>query len=67
MIFAFSYFYTFLSMNPEEMSKNLNKNGGYIPGVRPGADTSGYISKTLSRVTLVGSVFLVILAGHLLV
>ena len=63
LIFAFSYFYTFLSMNPEEMSKNLNKNGGYIPGVRPGADTSGYISKTLSRVTLVGSVFLVILAG----
>ena len=61
LIFAFSY--TFLSMNPEEMSKNLNKNGGYIPGVRPGADTSGYISKTLSRVTLVGSVFLVILAG----
>ena len=63
LIFAFSYFYTFLSMNPEEMSKNLNKNGGYIPGVRPGADTSGYISKTLSRVTLVGAVFLVILAG----
>lgn len=63
LIFAFSYFYTFLTMNPEEMSKNLNKNGGYIPGVRPGADTSGYISKTLSRLTLVGAVFLVILAG----
>ena len=54
LIFAFSYFYTFLSMNPEEMSKNLNKNGGYIPGVRPGADTSGYISRCLSRITLVG-------------
>ena len=63
LIFAFSYFYTFLTMNPEEMSKNLNKNGGYILGVRPGADTSGYISKTLSRLTLVGAVFLVILAG----
>ena len=63
LIFAFSYFYTFLSMNPEEMSKNLNKNGGYIPGVRPGADTSGYISKCLSRITLVGAIFLVILAG----
>ena len=50
-------------MNPEEMSKNLNKNGGYIPGVRPGADTSGYISKCLSRITLVGAIFLVILAG----
>ena len=63
LIFAFSYFYTFMSMNPEEMSKNLNKNGGYIPGVRPGVDTSNYISKTLSRLTLVGAIFLVILAG----
>lgn len=63
LIFAFSYFYTFLSMNPEEMSKNLNKNGGYIPGVRPGADTSSYISRCLSRITLVGAIFLVILAG----
>ncbi|MCM1053254.1 MAG: preprotein translocase subunit SecY [Ruminococcus sp.] len=63
LIFIFGYFYTFLSMNPEEMSKNLNKNGGYIPGVRPGEDTSNYISKSLSRLTLVGSVFLVILAG----
>ena len=63
LIFIFGYFYTFLSMNPEEMSKNLNKNGGYIPGVRPGEDTTKYISKSLSRLTLVGSVFLVILAG----
>jgi len=63
LIFVFGYFYTFLSMNPEEMSKNLNKNGGYIPGVRPGEDTTKYISKSLSRLTLVGSVFLVVLAG----
>ncbi len=63
LIFVFGYFYTFLSMNPEEMSKNLNKNGGYIPGVRPGEETSKYISKSLSRLTMVGSVFLVILAG----
>ena len=63
LIFVFGYFYTFLSMNPEEMSKNLNKNGGYIPGVRPGEDTTKYISKSLSRLTLVGSVFLVILAS----
>ena len=45
------------------MSKNLNKNGGYIPGVRPGEDTSNYIGKSLSRLTVVGSLFLVILAG----
>ena len=63
LIFVFGYFYTFLSMNPEEMSKNLNKNGGYIPGVRPGEDTTNYISKSLSKLTVVGSVFLVILAG----
>lgn len=63
LIFLFAYFYTFLSMNPEEMSKNLNKNGGYIPGIRPGEDTSNYISKSLSRLTLVGAIFLVILAA----
>lgn len=63
LIFVFGYFYTFLSMNPDEMSKNLNKNGGYIPGVRPGEDTSKYISKSLSRLTFVGSIFLVILAA----
>lgn len=63
LIFAFGFFYTFLSMNPEEMSKNLNKNGGYIPGVRPGEDTANYISKSLSRLTLVGSLFLVIIAA----
>ncbi len=63
LIFVFGYFYTFLSMNPDEMSKNLNKNGGYIPGVRPGEETSKYISKSLSRLTTVGSIFLVILAA----
>lgn len=63
LIFVFGYFYTFLSMNPEEMSKNLNKNGGYIPGVRPGEDTSNYISKSLSRLTFVGSIFLIVLAA----
>ncbi len=63
LIIFFGYFYTFLSMNPEEMSKNLNNNGGYIPGVRPGTDTSDYISNSLSKLTLVGSIFLVVLAG----
>ena len=63
LIIFFGYFYTFLVMNPTEMSKNLNENGGYIPGVRPGSDTSKYISTSLSRLTLVGSLFLVVLAG----
>ena len=63
LIFFFGYFYTYLSMNPEEMSKNLNESGGYIPGVRPGTDTSSYITKILGRLTVVGSLFLSILAG----
>ena len=63
LIVFFSYFYTFMAMNPEEMSKNLNKSGAYIPGVRPGAETTRYISTTVSRLTLVGSLFIAILAG----
>ena len=63
LIIFFSYFYTFMAMNPEEMSKNLNKSGAYIPGVRPGAETTKYISTVVSRLTLVGSLFIAILAG----
>lgn len=63
LIFFFGYFYTFMQMNPEEMSKNLNKNGGYIPGVRPGKPTSNYLSKVLSSLTIMGSIFLVVIAG----
>ncbi len=63
LIIFFSYFYTFMAMNPEEMSKNLNKGGAYIPGVRPGAETTKYISTVVSRLTLVGSLFIAILAG----
>ena len=63
LIIFFGYFYTFLSMNPEEMSKDLNERGGYIPGVRPGADTSKHISNVLGKLTFVGSLFLVFLAA----
>lgn len=63
LIIFFSYFYTFMAMNPEEMSKNLNKSGAYIPGVRPGAETTKYISTVVSRLTLVGSLFIALLAG----
>ncbi len=62
LIFFFGYFWTFMTMNPDEMSKNLNKNGGYIPGVRPGGDTSSYIKFVLSRITVVGTLFLIIIA-----
>jgi preprotein translocase subunit SecY len=50
-------------MNPTEMSKDLNERGGYIPGIRPGTDTANYISNSLSRLTLVGSLFLIVLAA----
>lgn len=62
LILFFGYFYTFMVMNPEEMSKNLNERGGYIPGVRPGTDTSKYISSSISRLTIVGSIFLMAIA-----
>ena len=63
LIFLFGYFYTFLQMNPEEMSKNLSKSGAYIPGVRPGNDTIEYVSNVLGKLTVVGSLFLIIIAG----
>ena len=63
LILFFGYFYTFLQMNPEELSKNLSKSGAYIPGVRPGNDTIEYVSSVLSKLTIVCSVFLMIIAG----
>ena len=62
-IFFFAYFYTFIQVKPEEFSKNLQENGGYIPGIRPGEETKRYISKVLSRLTVLGATFLVIIAG----
>lgn len=62
LIFFFGYFYTFIQIKPEELSKNLQQNGGYIPGIRPGKETENYVSKILSRLTVVGSLFLVIIA-----
>ncbi|MBE6156668.1 MAG: preprotein translocase subunit SecY [Firmicutes bacterium] len=62
LILFFGYFYTFMVMNPDEMSKNLNERGGYIPGIRPGEDTSKYISSSISKLTIVGSIFLMIIA-----
>lgn len=63
LIYFFSYFYTFIQIKPEELAKNLNENGGFIPGVRPGKNTEKYVSKILSRLTIVGGLFIVIIAG----
>jgi preprotein translocase subunit SecY len=62
LIIAFTYFYTFVQVNPEQMADNLKKQGGYIPGIRPGKSTEKYITKILYRLTLAGSVFLAIIA-----
>ncbi|WP_027415397.1 preprotein translocase subunit SecY [Aneurinibacillus terranovensis] len=58
LIIGFSYFYTFVQMKPDEMADNMKKNGGYIPGIRPGNETALYITRTLNRITLTGSIFL---------
>lgn len=58
LVFLFTYFYTAVTFDPEALSTNLQKNGAFIPGIRPGESTSLYISKVLSRITLLGAVFL---------
>ncbi len=63
LIFAFSFFYTFIQVNPKELSKNLARQGGYIPGVRPGKETINYIKTVLGRITLVGALFIAVIAG----
>lgn len=62
LIIAFAYFYATIQFNPIEMANNLRKNGGAIPGIRPGKPTSDFISKILSRITLMGAIFLSVIA-----
>lgn len=58
LVFLFTYFYTAVTFDPEALSNNLQKNGAFIPGIRPGPSTSDYISKVLTRITLLGAIFL---------
>ena len=62
LIVAFAYFYTTISFNPVEISKNLQQNGGFIPGIRPGRPTGEYLKRISNRLTLFGAIFLMILA-----
>jgi preprotein translocase subunit SecY len=62
LVFLFTYFYTAVTFDPDSISKNLQRSGAFIPGVRPGQSTSQYISKTLTRLTLVGALFLGVIA-----
>lgn len=58
LIIAFTYFYTFVQVNPEQMAENLQKQGGYIPGIRPGKNTETYLTRVINRLTFVGAIFL---------
>jgi preprotein translocase subunit SecY len=58
LIIAFTYFYTFVQVNPEQMADNLKKQGGYIPGIRPGQNTETYLTRVMYRLTFVGALFL---------
>jgi preprotein translocase subunit SecY len=58
LVVLFTYFYTAVTFDPDSISKNLQRNGAFIPGVRPGGHTSEYLGKLITRLTLVGALFL---------
>lgn len=61
LIVFFAYFYTAITVNPTELAENMKKNGGFIPGIRPGKPTSSHIERILTRITLVGALFLALI------
>ena len=62
LIIFFTYFYTGITFNPQEVANNMKANGGFIPGIRPGKATEDYLNKVMSRVTIVGAIFLALIA-----
>ncbi len=62
LILAFNYFYVAIQYNPVEIANNIRQNNGTIPGIRPGKPTSDFISKTLNKITLIGAIFLAVVA-----
>jgi len=62
LVFLFTYFYTAVTFDPDSVANNLQKNGGFVPGIRPGKNTSEYIGKILTRTTFVGALFLGMIA-----
>ena len=62
LVFAFTYFYTAVTFDPDAISGNLQKSGAFVPGVRPGRPTSFFLSRIISRITLVGALFLGVIA-----
>lgn len=62
LIIGFTYFYTFVQINPVQMADQMKKNGGYIPGIRPGKTTSKYLTRLINRITLTGALFLALVS-----
>jgi preprotein translocase subunit SecY len=62
LIVAFAYFYTAIAFDPAQQADNLRKQGGFIPGIRPGPQTEKFLAKTLNRITLPGALFIAVLA-----
>lgn len=62
LVVAFTYFYTAITFDPHQMANNLQKSGAFIPGIRPGSSTENYLSKVVTRITLVGALFLGVIA-----
>jgi preprotein translocase subunit SecY len=62
LVFLFTYFYTAVTFDPEAISSNLQKQGGFVPGIRPGPSTAEFLSKLITRITLVGALFLGVIA-----
>lgn len=62
LVFLFTYFYTAVTFDPDSMAENLQKTGAFVPGVRPGESTAKHIGNILSRITLVGALFLGVIA-----
>lgn len=62
LIMFFTYFYSAITFNPADVSENIKKNGGFIPGIRPGRPTTDYITKIMNRITLAGAIFLAAIA-----
>ncbi|MBE3597226.1 MAG: preprotein translocase subunit SecY [Hydrogenibacillus sp.] len=62
LIIAFSFFYTYVQLNPQQLAENMQKNGGYIPGIRPGRQTYIYLTRVINRITLFGALFLAAVA-----
>jgi preprotein translocase subunit SecY len=62
IIIFFTYFYTAVVLNPNDLAENMRKYGGFVPGIRPGRKTAEYIDRVLTRITLPGAVFLALIA-----